>query len=55
MMTITLTLEEYENFRCVAEKFNVKFDVKPIRDNLYMVKAPEDKLLEWGYINEGQN
>lgn len=51
MMTITLTLPEYENFRAVAERFNVKFDVKRTND-LYVVKAPEEKLVQWGYLEQ---
>jgi hypothetical protein len=46
--TIKLTEEEIENFRAIAEKFNVKFNVKPVKD-LYHVTAPEDKLIQWGY------
>jgi len=46
--TIKLTEEEMENFRAIADKFNVKFDVKPVKD-LYQVTAPEDKLIQWGY------
>jgi hypothetical protein len=52
--TIVLTLPEYENFRSVAERFNVKFDVK--RNNeTYMVKAPEEKLQQWGYLEHQNN
>ena len=46
--TIKLTEEELENFRAIADKFNVKFEVKPVKD-LYQVTAPEDKLIQWGY------
>jgi mannose/fructose/N-acetylgalactosamine-specific phosphotransferase system component IIB len=46
--TIKLTEEELENFRAIAEKFNVKFDLKPVKNN-YHVTAPEDKLIQWGY------
>jgi len=46
--TIKLTEEELENFRAIAEKFNVKFQVKPFKDD-YHVTAPEDKLIQWGY------
>ena len=49
MTTITLTLSEYENFRSVAERFNVKFDVKHTKDGKCQVKAPTEKLIEWGY------
>jgi len=45
---IKLTEEEIENFRAIADKFNVKFHVKQIKDN-YHVTAPEDKLIQWGY------
>jgi hypothetical protein len=50
-MTITLTLHEYENFRAIAERFNVKFDVKHTKE-LYVVKAPREKLLQWGYLED---
>jgi hypothetical protein len=50
MITIKLDAEEYENFRTVAEKYNVKFDVRLTRDNMYSVTAPRDKLFEWGYL-----
>jgi mannose/fructose/N-acetylgalactosamine-specific phosphotransferase system component IIB len=46
--TIKLTEEELDNFRAIAEKFNVKFDLKPIKND-YHVTAPEDKLIQWGY------
>jgi hypothetical protein len=52
MMTIKLSLDEYENFRAIAERYNVKFDVKVLRDGMYAIKAPRDKLLEWGYGEE---
>lgn len=54
MMTITLTLPEYENFKSIAQKFNVKFDVKRIEDK-YVVKAPEEKLHQWGYLENQKN
>ena len=47
--TIVLTLSEYENFRTVAERYNVKFDVKRTNEE-YVVKAPEEKLQQWGYL-----
>lgn len=46
---IKLTLEEYENFRAVAERFNVKFNVNRKFDT-YDVEAPEDELIRWGYL-----
>ena len=49
--TIKLTEEEIENFRAIADKFNVKFDVKPVKNN-YHVTAPEDKLIQWGYYEQ---
>lgn len=49
--TITLTLSEYENFRSVAERYNVKFDVKRTNEE-YVVKAPEEKLVQWGYLEQ---
>lgn len=48
---ITLTLSEYENFRAVAERYNVKFDVKRTNEE-YVVKAPEEKLQQWGYLEQ---
>jgi hypothetical protein len=51
MITIKLNLSEYENFRAVAERFNVKFDVKALRDETYLITAPRDKLLQWGYVD----
>lgn len=47
---IKLNLIEYENFRSVAERFNVKFDVKVLPDQMYGIIAPRDKLMQWGYI-----
>ena len=46
--TIKLTEDELENFRAVAEKFNVKFEIKQV-GNHYRVTAPEDKIYQWGY------
>lgn len=54
MTTITLNLSEYENFRSVAERFNVKFDVKHVKET-YVVKAPEEKLQQWGYLEHQNN
>ena len=51
MKTIVLTLSEYENFRSVAERYNVKFDVKH-EENKYIVIAPEEKLAQWGYLEQ---
>ncbi len=51
MGTIALTLPEYENFRNVAERYNVKFDVKRTEDT-YVVKAPHEKLVQWGYLEQ---
>ncbi len=51
MKTIVLTLSEYENFRTVAERYNVKFDVKRTNEE-YVVKAPEEKLAQWGYLEQ---
>ena len=49
--TIKLTEDELENFRAVAERFNVKFEIKQV-GNQYRVTAPEDKIVEWGYDDE---
>jgi mannose/fructose/N-acetylgalactosamine-specific phosphotransferase system component IIB len=46
--TIKLTEEEIDNFRAIADKFNVKFEVKQVKNN-YHVTASEDKLIQWGY------
>ena len=46
--TIKLTEDELENFRAVAEKFNVKFEIKQV-GNHYRVTDPEDKIIQWGY------
>lgn len=51
MATVTMTLSEYENFRAVAERYNVKFDVKRTNEE-YVVKAPEEKLQQWGYLEQ---
>lgn len=51
MITIKLNLTEYENFRAVAERYNVKYDVRALRDDMYAITAPRDKLLQWGYID----
>jgi len=36
------------NFRAIAEKYNVPFEVKQV-GNYYRVTAPEDKIYQWGY------
>lgn len=46
--TIKLTLDEFENFRAIATKFNVDFKMKQVKD-LYYVTAPVDKIIHWGY------
>ena len=46
--TIKLTEEELQNFRAIAEKFNVNFQVRQVKD-LYHVTAPMDKIVHWGY------
>jgi len=48
---INLNLAEFENFRAIAERFNVEFDVNH-RNDVYIVTAPRDKLLEWGYLED---
>lgn len=48
---IMLTNDEYENFRAVAEKYNVDFNVKTLK-NMQEVEAPRDKLLQWGYLED---
>lgn len=50
-MTIALTLSEYENFRAVAERFGVKFEINHKNDT-YLVTAPKDKIIEWGYLED---
>jgi mannose/fructose/N-acetylgalactosamine-specific phosphotransferase system component IIB len=46
--TIKLTEEELDNFRAIAEKYRVPFEVKQV-GNYYRVTAPEDKIIQWGY------
>jgi len=46
--TIKLTEDELDNFRAIAEKYNVAFEVKQVK-NLYHVTAPADKIYQWGY------
>jgi hypothetical protein len=50
MTKMVLSLPEYENFRSVAERYNVKFDVKPLKNDMYEIEAPTEKLLQWGYL-----
>ena len=50
MAKMVLSLPEYENFRNVAERYNVKFDVKVLKNDMYEIEAPIDKLLQWGYL-----
>ena len=50
MAKLVLSLPEYENFRNVAERYNVKFDVKVLKNDMYEIEAPIDKLLQWGYL-----
>lgn len=45
---IKLTVDEVENFRNIAEKFNVKFEIKEV-NNFYYVTAPIDYVIAWGY------
>ena len=46
--TIKLTEDELENFRAIAEKYRVPFEVKQVGSH-YRVTAPEDKIIQWGY------
>lgn len=50
---IKLDLAEFENFIAIAETFNVKYEWKNLRDG-YEVKAPRDKLLQWGYLEDNE-
>jgi len=50
MTKMVLSLPEYENFRSIAERYNVKFDVKPLKNDMYEIEAPIEKLLQWGYL-----
>jgi hypothetical protein len=50
MTKMVLSLPEYENFRSVAERYNVKFDVKLLKNDMYEIEAPTEKLLQWGYL-----
>lgn len=52
LTSIELSLEEYENFKSVADKFNIPYDVNHKRDDLYTVEAPLSKFIEWGYLDE---
>lgn len=49
--TVSLTLEEFETFKAIAEKFNVKFDVMHM-NNKFMVTAPLEYIIRWGYDEE---
>ena len=46
--TIKLTEDEYENFKAIADKFHIIFQVRQVKD-VYHIKAPEDVIIEWGY------
>lgn len=46
--TIKLTLDEFENFRAIANKFNVDFKMKQVNE-LYYVTAPMEYIVRWGY------
>lgn len=46
--TIKLTEDELENFRAIAEKYRVPFEIKQV-GSYYRVTAPEDKIIQWGY------
>lgn len=49
--TIKLTKVDLENFRAIAEKFNVKFKIKQVGDQYY-VTASEEKINAWGYQDD---
>jgi hypothetical protein len=51
LKSISLNLEEFENFRELALKFNVKFDAVH-KNNLFIVKAPLEYISKWGYLEE---
>lgn len=51
---INLNLSEFENFRAIAERFNVEFDVN-YRNDVYIVTAPKDKLIQWGYLDDNES
>ena len=46
---VEMSLKEYENFRILAQQSNVLFDAKQKCHDVIIVKAPRDKILEWGY------
>jgi hypothetical protein len=46
--TIKLTFDEFENFRAIAYKFNVNFEMKQINESYY-VTAPMEYIIRWGY------
>jgi hypothetical protein len=50
MTKMVLSLPEYENFRSIAERYNVKYDVKALKNDMYEIEAPTEKLLQWGYL-----
>lgn len=53
LTSISLNLEEFENFKQLALKFNVKFDVIHRKDS-FIVKAPFEYISKWGYLEEDE-
>jgi hypothetical protein len=51
---IILDLKEFEEFREIANKFNVKFDVKH-KNNNYIITAPLEYISKWGYLEEPED
>lgn len=48
---VKLTIEEFQNFRAIAEEFNVDYQYTNRGDQI-IVTAPKDKLDQWGYLDE---
>jgi hypothetical protein len=46
---VMLTFDEYENFKSVAEKFNIKYDVN-LKADMVEVEASKEILFDWGYL-----
>jgi hypothetical protein len=46
---VMLTFDEYENFKSVAEKFNIKYDVN-LKVDMVEVEASKEILFDWGYL-----
>lgn len=46
---VMLTFDEYENFKSVAQKFNIKYDVN-LKADMVEVEASKEILFDWGYL-----